>query len=217
MESPNPTGNVSESEQRKRMNRMYEAVLPIYDLTRRYWLLGREQALQQLGTEPWQSLVEIGCGTGRNLRKLQRGRPEAEFGGADIADAMLKEARRQCPWGHFAQGAAESVDIEGILGKKPDRILLSYCMSMFHEPSAALENARRAVAPGGRVVVADFGRMERWHPLAFRGMRRFLDHYHVFELDHATLKTHAVESKTGLGGFWSLYSFEALASDVTED
>ncbi|MEO1483329.1 MAG: methyltransferase [Myxococcota bacterium] len=203
-------GHVSESEQRDRMNRMYEAVLPIYDLTRRYWLLGREEALKQLATEEWSSLVEIGCGTGRNLRKLQEARPTAQFGGADIADAMLKEAQRQCPWGAFAQGAAESIDIEAILGKKPDRIFLSYCMSMFHEPMAALENARRALAPGGRVVVADFGRMDRWPPLAFRGMRRFLDHYHVFELDHGTLEETAAEYRTGLRGFWAIYSFSAL-------
>ncbi|MEL6545327.1 MAG: methyltransferase domain-containing protein, partial [Myxococcota bacterium] len=113
----------------------------------------------------------------------------------------------KCPWGAFAQGAAESADIESILGKKPDRIVLSYCMSMFHEPFEALENARRQIAPGGKVMIADFGRMDRWNPLAFKAMRRFLDHYHVFELDHSGLESEATEYRTGLGGFWSVMSF----------
>ncbi len=207
-------GNVSESEQRERMNRMYQAVLPIYDITRRYWLLGREEVLEQLEREEWDSLVEIGCGTGRNLDKLHDARPEAAYGGSDISDAMLGAARQKCPWGTFVQGAAESVDIAGILGKKPDRILLSYCMSMFHEPLAALENARRAIAPSGKVMIADFGRMDRWNRLAFKGMRKFLDHYHVFELDHSELEKQASECRTGLGGFWTVMSFGPLESEA---
>lgn len=192
------------------MNRMYRAVVPIYDLTRRYWLLGREHALRRLQKESWSSLVEVGVGTGRNLDKLHDVAPERRYGGVDISDAMLTQARRRCPWASLRQGAAESADIASVLGEKPDRILFSYCMSMFHEPFAALENARRSLAPGGKVVVADFGRMDRWNSMAFRAMRGFLDTFHVFELDHDRLGALAREQQSGLGGFWSVMSFGPL-------
>ena len=51
----------------RRMNRMYRRQRHIYDGTRRYYLLGRDRLIANLGPNTGADVLEIGCGTGRNL------------------------------------------------------------------------------------------------------------------------------------------------------
>ena len=55
------------NEATNRMNRMYRRQRHIYDGTRRYYLLGRDRLISGLKPAPGASVLEIGCGTGRNL------------------------------------------------------------------------------------------------------------------------------------------------------
>lgn len=144
------------AEHREFLNRYYGVSRWFYDLTRKYYLFGRDRLLTQLESEPWETLLEIGPGTGRNLRKLQHLRPEARFGGLEACDEMLAHARRACPWAVFSQGFAERADLRQVLGRAPDRILFSYCLSMVQEPEQALAQALRALEPGGELAIVDF-------------------------------------------------------------
>ena len=60
-----------------RMNRMYRRQRHIYDGTRRYYLLGRDQLIANLKPEAGANVLEVGCGTGRNLVLAPRRFPEA--------------------------------------------------------------------------------------------------------------------------------------------
>ena len=51
----------------RRMNRMYRWQRHIYDGTRRYYLLGRDRLIANLRPDAGTTVLEIGCGTGRNL------------------------------------------------------------------------------------------------------------------------------------------------------
>ena len=169
---------------RKFLNAYYGPSRHIYDLTRKYYLFGRDRALRELGqNRAWSTLVEIGPGTGRNLRHLHRLRPDARLGGVEASDEMLEHARERCPWASLARGFAESADLSAVHGKAPDRILFSYCLSMVGDARGALERARQALAPGGEVVVVDFADMEGM-PSALRGpFRGWLRTFHVSPLD----------------------------------
>ncbi len=72
-----------------RMNRMYRRQRHIYDGTRRYYLLGRDQLISGLKPALGASVLEIGCGTGRNLVSAARLYPDARFFGIDVSTEML--------------------------------------------------------------------------------------------------------------------------------
>src|SRR5258707_14445332 len=76
----------------RRMNRMYRRQRYIYNGTRRYYLLGRDQLIAGLRPAPGASVLEIGCGTGRNLVLAARRHPVAQFFGIDVSTEMLTSA-----------------------------------------------------------------------------------------------------------------------------
>src|ERR1700676_1382866 len=80
------------AEATRRMNRMYRRQRHIYDGTRRYYLLGRDQLIAGLKPAAGASVLEIGCGTGRNLVCAAQLYPDARFFGIDVSTEMLTSA-----------------------------------------------------------------------------------------------------------------------------
>src|SRR6202043_2842845 len=80
------------AEATRRMNRMYRWQRHIYDGTRRYYLLGRDRLIAGLQPAAGQSVLEIGCGTGRNLVLAALLYPDARFFGVDVSTEMLASA-----------------------------------------------------------------------------------------------------------------------------
>jgi S-adenosylmethionine-diacylgycerolhomoserine-N-methlytransferase len=76
------------------MDGMYRYQRHIYDLTRKYYLLGRDQTIRDLDLAPSATLLEVGCGTGRNLALAHKQFPRARLYGLDISQEMLISARR---------------------------------------------------------------------------------------------------------------------------
>lgn len=186
---------------RRFLNGYYRHVKHVYDATRKYFLFGRDRVLEELLAQPWTSLVEVGPGTGRNLRKLHAARPEARLGGVEASDEMLEMARRRCPAARVVHGFAEDADHAAVLGAPPERILFSYCLSMVQDADAALANARRSLAPGGSVTVIDFGDL-RGLPFASAGMGRFLGAFHVASPPPDLLAAHGAAVRWGPGRYY---------------
>src|SRR5579863_1414612 len=76
------------------MDRMYRGQRHIYDATRKYYLLGRDALIKGVEAEAGDGVLEIACGTGRNLISLARAYPGAAFHGFDVSAEMLKSAKR---------------------------------------------------------------------------------------------------------------------------
>ena len=169
------------------LNRYYKWTKPVYDVTRKYYLLGRDRVLRELAREDWSTLVEIGPGTGRNLLKLAASKPGATLGGVEPCDEMLEFAQRRLPGAHFVHGFAETTDYTQLVGGPIDRILFSYCLSMVGDRGAALDRAYEALAPGGQVVVVDFADLSGLPGLAGRALRKWLETFHVEPLDPTPL------------------------------
>src|SRR6185312_12968397 len=77
------------------MDAIYRYQRYVYDLTRKFYLLGRDRLIDELAPPPAGRVLEIACGTGRNLIGAARHYPRARFYGFDISVAMLDTARGQ--------------------------------------------------------------------------------------------------------------------------
>ena len=146
-----------------RMDRMYRNQRYIYDVSRKYFLLGRDRLLRQIEVLPGQALLEIGCGTGRNLVTLADLHPELSLYGIDASRAMIESARgaaaRAGQGGRIRLGfgVGETADARD-LGRPHgfDHVMFSYALSMFDDPVAALDRAIGMLASGGSLHVVDF-------------------------------------------------------------
>jgi S-adenosylmethionine-diacylgycerolhomoserine-N-methlytransferase len=74
------------------MDRNYRFQRHIYDATRKYYLLGRDPLISGLAVPQGAAVLEIGCGTGRNLLQVAHRYPDARLFGLDISAAMLEKA-----------------------------------------------------------------------------------------------------------------------------
>lgn len=151
-----------------RMNRMYRLQRHIYDATRRYYLLGRDQMIAGLQPAPGARVLEIGCGTGRNLVLAAKRYPDAYFFGIDVSTEMLTSARSAISRRDLAQrvsvahGDAAAFDPQFSFGIPSfDHVMISYSLSMIPEWERVLDAAIGRLNPGGQLHVVDFGNQER--------------------------------------------------------
>jgi S-adenosylmethionine-diacylgycerolhomoserine-N-methlytransferase len=140
---------------------------------------------------------------------LHEGRPSAALGGIEASDEMLKHAQERCPWARLQHGFAENADYTELLGGKPDRVFFSYCLSMVQDEHAALENARKSLAPGGKVVVVDFADLKGVRTPFRQALRKWLDSFHVEPLDPSILEPFQPKITYGPGRYYLIAEIEA--------
>ena len=148
-----------------RMNRMYRRQRYIYDGTRRYYLLGRDQLIENLRLEADASVLEIGCGTGRNLVQAANRFPGAKLFGIDVSTEMLTSAIASISRRglgnriRVAHGDATAFDPQRLFGVPAfDHVMISYSLSMIPGWNRVIVSAISRLKPGGRLHIVDFGR-----------------------------------------------------------
>ena len=168
------------------MDGIYRRQRLIYDATRKYFLFGRDHLIARLDPPEGGHILEMACGTGRNLFNIGKRYPGTYLYGFDISSEMLITARQSMEKRGLsdrttlAEGDACAVDAMGMFGREEfDRVVLSYSVSMIPDWQTALSEAVRLLAPGGSLHVVDFGGQDRL-PGAFRGiLRAWLAKFHV--------------------------------------
>lgn len=188
------------------MDSVYRHQRHIYDLSRKYYLLGRDGLIAELAPPKGGAVLEIGCGTGRNLIAVGKAWPEARLYGVDISEAMLETARKAVAKAGMAdrvvlmQGDACAFDAVALFGRNSfERVFISYALSMIPNWEGALRQAASCVADGGKLEIVDFGQQDGlptwWKKALFGWLARF----HVSP--RADLKR-AIEGLAGdMGGF----------------
>lgn len=180
------TGEHNTGSHGRLMDSVYTKQRHIYDLSRKYYLLGRDPLIAGLEVPPGGSVLEIACGTGRNLILAARSYPDAQLYGFDISAEMLATARRSVEKAglssriRLAVGDAEAFDPMELFGaEKFDRVFFSYSLSMIPDWQAAIAAGLAAVTPGGSLHIADFGCQEDIPPVFGRLLRAWLAKFHV--------------------------------------
>ncbi len=167
------------------MDDVYRYQRLFYDATRKYYLLGRDQMIRQMQIEQGVRVLEVACGTGRNLAAIGRMYPHARLYGLDISEQMLISARAKlADKAQLAQADACNFDPADIWDEAGfDHVVLSYSLSMIPDWRAAIAEALRHLVPGGTLHIVDFGdrtRLPRWFG---RMLLNWLSRFHVSPRD----------------------------------
>jgi S-adenosylmethionine-diacylgycerolhomoserine-N-methlytransferase len=186
------------------MDRVYRRQRHFYDFTRRYYLLGRDRLIEDLSPPPGATVLEVGCGTGRNLVHAARLHGHAEFFGIDISREMLASARRAAKRTgfddaiHLAPGDATRFHPYAVFGlSRFDRIFMSYTLSMIPDWQAALAQAVCNLAPGGSLHIVDFGQQERLPRWCRALLQAWLARFHVSPRRGLDIALRALAEKLG--------------------
>jgi S-adenosylmethionine-diacylgycerolhomoserine-N-methlytransferase len=168
------------------MDRMYRHQRYIYDLTRKFYLFGRDKLIAELPVQSNDLICEVGCGTARNLVLLAKRHSTAKFFGVDASTEMLKTARLSVE----ASGVSHLVKLATALATdfsaeqfglaRPfDRLIYSYSLSMMDNWRDALEYGFTQLRPGGTIHVVDFGDQAGLPNWFKRALKTWLDQFHV--------------------------------------
>jgi S-adenosylmethionine-diacylgycerolhomoserine-N-methlytransferase len=172
------------------MDRLYRRQRHVYDLTRKYYLLGRDRLITRLSPPAGSRVLEIGCGTARNLIVAAQAYPGVQFFGIDISHEMLTTARRiveregMASDIRLAYADATTFDPALLFGVPGfSRIFVSYSLSMMPGWQAVLARALGWLVPGGELHIVDFGGQEALPGWFRAGLRQWLSLFHVTPRD----------------------------------
>jgi S-adenosylmethionine-diacylgycerolhomoserine-N-methlytransferase len=188
--------NIQLSEKKAELGGYYRLHAPIYDLTRWAFLFGRNKLIKivvnKISVQP-KMILDVGCGTGKNIIALAKAFPDAKIIGCDLSDAMLSQARGVL---RKSLTLAEHKNIElinsSILTMKDrqfDLIVCSYMLSMTADSLVPiLHNIRRRLNPAGTLAIVDF------EVSGFALFRRWMRVNHV-ALDGSVLQALSIFAK----------------------
>ena len=174
------------SAQARAMDKMYGLQRHFYDVSRAYYLLGRDDLIKALHPPKGGTVLEMGCGTGRNLVAAAKHYPDAKFFGFDISTAMLETAGRAVQrndlLGQVKLAQADAADFSATKTfglQNFDRVFFSYTLSMIPAWQMAIEQGYRALKPGGELHIVDFGNCERLPAIIKPVLYAWLYRFHV--------------------------------------
>lgn len=137
----------------------YDGWARVYDLFwRRYMNQTLPVAQQAAAVGASEKVLDVACGTGELLRRIVEDTPGAELTGVDLAPNMVEQARYKLAGETNAR--IEQADAHD-LPFDDDTFDVLVCANTFHyftDPERVLREARRVLAPGGRLVLLDWCR-----------------------------------------------------------
>lgn len=142
------------------VRRRYDRLAPWYRLFE--WILWlprgiRSRAVQKLEPQHGDTVLEVGCGTGRNLPYLREAvGPGGQVLGVDLSERMLSRARMLCErkgWKNATLVRMEALDYRAL--RPLDAVLFSLSYSVMQKRERILNHVWSQLRAGGRVVIMD--------------------------------------------------------------
>ena len=139
--------------------RQYDAWAQVYDL---FWARYVNQTLPVLQravcVQPGERALDLACGTGELARRILEKEPRAKLVGVDLAPGMVERARAKLNDQSGVQ--IEQADVHDLpfADASFDAVVCANTFHYFTHPSQVLQEARRVLRPGGRLVLLDWCR-----------------------------------------------------------
>ena len=145
----------------RRVERMFAAIAPSYDLNNRVHSLGRDQAWRRAAVDaaqvvPGDIVLDVACGTGDLAMAFAAGRAGKVIG-VDFTVEMLEVAARKLtgatslPFYYAGDAMRLPIADEAV-----DVVSIAFGIRNVTGPGAAASEFHRVLRPGGRVVVLEF-------------------------------------------------------------
>jgi S-adenosylmethionine-diacylgycerolhomoserine-N-methlytransferase len=171
------------------LQKYYRWHAPIYDLTRRFFLFGREQLART-----WQpprataNILEVGTGTGTVLLAFAKRFPKISALGVDLSPTMLAIARRKLHRFFSRVRIAQLLVSDIPPHYQFDAAICSYVISMSGESrNELLDHICQRLKPGGQLLIVDF------HSSRWRWFVRWM------AVNHVTMQPDLAEKIRALG------------------
>ncbi len=144
---------------------MFDAIAPRYDLLNHLLSAGRDRrwrarAIEVLNLPPAARVVDLCTGTADLAIQATIGRPGVRVLGVDFADAMLqlgfaklRERRLDRVIG-LVRGDATAIPVRDA---SADAVTIGFGIRNVADPTCALFEIARALKPGGRLAILEFG------------------------------------------------------------
>ena len=170
----------------EKMDKMYRHQRYFYELTRKYYLLGRDRLLREMKIADGENILEIGCGTARNLIILAKKHGGAHFFGLDASAEMLKTAQRRVDGKHLENVSLQtaladefSFDETFGLSNKFDACFFSYAVSIIPPWRESIENALENLKTGKSLYIVDFYDQKNLPVWFQKTLKGWLKQFHV--------------------------------------
>ena len=163
------------------MNNVYRYTRHVYDISRKYFLFGRDTLISEVAGKSGQKICEIGCGTGRNLIKLAQLNSSNQLFGIDASDLMLEIARGKIKRHKLERLVSTSNGLAEVFhfNTSFDVIMFPYSLSMISDQEGAIRNAIKFLNPGGVILILDFGELEGFPLIVGQLFKKFLKRFSV--------------------------------------
>lgn len=141
---------------------MFARIAPRYDLMNRLMTGGmdvrwRREVVQRAALRPNASVLDLGTGTGDLARETLTQFPQARVAAADFTLEMMRVGRKN---GALNFSAADALSLP-FQDSSFDAVISGFLMRNVADAQKALQEQRRVIKPGGRIVVLDTTRPKK--------------------------------------------------------
>lgn len=193
----------------KKIERYYRFHSLIYDATRWSFLFGRDMLLNMIPDLPASPrILEIGCGTGRNMKQMQKIYPNAEIAGIDLSSHMLQRVDDKMRRSNSVQLHLGRYGFDELNFSSFDLIFCSYSLTMCGDGLGNIfAQLSQDLKPSGYIAVVDF------HSSPYHWFRRWMAKNHVnlsgdiLSMLNNQYHSTNVKEKSAYFGLWSYFLF----------
>jgi len=147
---------------------VYRRLAPGYDAwARRTEVKARNRCLELAGIRDGEAVLEVAVGTGLAFVEILRKNPHGRNEGIDITEEMLARARRRAEWmgvRNYRLQVGDAYHLE-FPDETFDVLINNYMFDLLPvgDFPTVLSEFRRVLKPGGRLLMVNMTRGERWY------------------------------------------------------